>query len=302
VPILDGEGVSLNYTVAGEGAPVTLLHGFTLSGQSWREIVGKMPAGWSWLMPDLRGHGATRIAAGAPVTMDACMRDLEMLWNHLGIERSHLVGYSMGGRLALHVAVRLPERVRSLLTIGAHPGLEEEAARAGRREGDEGLAQRLDRFGLEPFINYWEAQPLFAGLERRGKPFAARVRAMRMSNRPEGLAASLRQMGAGAMEPLWGELDSIQVPATFVAGEEDTAFVSAARRMSQAVHGSRVEIVPRSGHAVHMQRPAVFARILVAHLERDSSLTSSRVAGRPEALLVEHPATGDGFEHELTDA
>src|SRR3981081_1793928 len=91
-----------------------------------------MPQGWMWIVPDLRGHGKTRTQPGAVCTMETCTRDLEMLWDHLGMTRPHLAGYSMGGRLALHVAARRPQRILSLLTIGAHAGLEEEA-RAGRR-------------------------------------------------------------------------------------------------------------------------------------------------------------------------
>ena len=262
---MDGADVSLSYHISGEGEPVTLLHGFTLSGRNWRELIAKVPGRRQWIMPDLRGHGKTRTAPGAPCTMDACAADLRMLWDHLGVERSHLAGYSMGGRLALHVAVRLPERVRSLLTISAHAGLDEQA-RAGRRQGDEALAERVERYGVEPFVNYWAAQPLFAGLERRGASYQAQLRAQRLANRPAGLAASLRGMGAGAMEPLWDELGGLAIPCTFVAGEDDAAYVTAARRLSADVPGSRLEIMPRAGHALHMQRPAATARILSAHL------------------------------------
>jgi 2-succinyl-6-hydroxy-2,4-cyclohexadiene-1-carboxylate synthase len=277
VTLLDGPDVSLAYTVEGEGEPVTLLHGFTLNGRSWRELIGKMPPGWMWVMPDLRGHGDTRIKPGAPCTMDACTSDLVMLWNHLGIERSHLVGYSMGGRLALHVAVRLPERVRSVLTIGAHAGLDEQA-RAGRRQGDEALAERVERYGVEPFVNYWSAQPLFAGLEARGAGFTARLRAQRLANRPEGMAASLRGMGAGVMEPLWTEMSGVTFPCTFVAGQDDVAYVSYARRLADAVPGSRLELVPNTGHAVHMERPAIAARILASHLRRGTGTEASASA------------------------
>src|SRR6267143_2979723 len=135
MPILEGADVRLNYFVEGDGPAATLLHGFTQSGRSWREVIATTPAGWRWIVPDLRGHGATRLQPGAPCTMDACTADLEMLWDHLGIARTHLVGYSMGGRLALNVAARRPERLISLLTIGAHAGLEGEG-RASRRQGD----------------------------------------------------------------------------------------------------------------------------------------------------------------------
>jgi len=267
MPVVDGADVSLSYHISGEGERVTLLHGLTLSGRNWRELIAKVPGRRQWIMPDLRGHGETRTAPGAPCTMDACAADLRMLWDHLGVERSHLAGYSMGGRLALHVAVRLPERVRSLLTISAHAGLDEQA-RAGRRQGDEALAERVERYGVEPFVNYWAAQPLFAGIERRGAAYLAQLRAQRLANRPEGLAASLRGMGAGAMEPLWDEIPGLTMPCTFAAGEDDAAYVASARRLATAVPGSRLEIVPRAGHAVHMQRPAPMARIVAAHLGR----------------------------------
>jgi len=283
MPILEGADVRLNYFVEGDGPAVTLLHGFTQSGRSWREVIATMPAGWRWIVPDLRGHGETRLQPGAPCTMDACTADLEMLWDHLGIDRTHLVGYSMGGRLALNVAARRPERLISLLTIGAHAGLEGEA-RESRRQGDEALAQRIEKDGLEAFINYWTALPLFAGLERRGPSFIAQVHAERMRNTTAGLAASLRGMGAGEMEPLWDQLGRVTLPSTFVAGQLDHGYVASARRLASIVPNSRVEIVLRAGHAVHQERPEAFGRVLAAHLaaaetraaaERDSSSTSA---------------------------
>jgi 2-succinyl-6-hydroxy-2,4-cyclohexadiene-1-carboxylate synthase len=263
--ILDGPDVRLNYFLSGEGTPVTLLHGFTQSGSSWLETISRMPTGWMWIVPDLRGHGETRTRPGAPCSMDACTADLEMLWDHLGVARTHLVGYSMGGRLALHVAARRPERILSLLTIGAHAGLEE-GAREGRRQGDEDLAGRIEKEGLEAFVQYWSSLPLFAGLERRGPAFVAQIRAARMTNHVAGLACSLRGMGAGAMEPVWDELGHVTFPCTFVAGQLDHGYVSSARRLGATVPHGRVEVVPRAGHTVHQERPEAFARLLEDHL------------------------------------
>src|SRR6202521_4601224 len=231
VVILEGADVRLNYEVIGEGTPVTLLHGFTQSARSWHEVISKMPQEWQWVLPDLRGHGDTSVRAGAPHTMDACAADLEMLWAHLGIARPDLVGYSMGGRLALHVAATQPRRILSLLTIGAHAGLEEDA-RDGRRRGDEALAQRIEDDGLEAFVNYWSSLPLFEGLERRGPAFVAQVRAERMDNRAVGLAESLRGMGAGAMRPVWDDLAHVTCQCTFVAGQLDHGYVASARRLA----------------------------------------------------------------------
>jgi 2-succinyl-6-hydroxy-2,4-cyclohexadiene-1-carboxylate synthase len=197
--------------------------------------------------------------------MEACTADLEMIWDELGVERTHLVGYSMGGRLALHVAARRPERVMSLLTIGAHAGLEEDA-REGRRRGDEALAERIERDGVDAFVDYWGALPLFAGLERRGPAYVAEVRAERLQNHAAGLACSLRGMGAGVMDPLWNELVKVSFPCTFVAGQLDHGYVASARRLATTVANGHSEIVLRAGHAVHQERPDAFARVLSNHL------------------------------------
>ena len=263
--ILDAGDARLSYFVAGDGVPVTLLHGFTQGGRGWSELISRMPEGWKWIAPDLRGHGETQVRNDAPCSMDACTRDLVALWDGLGVERTHLVGYSMGGRLALHIATRRPERLLSVLTIGAHAGLDEDA-REGRRRGDEALAERIEKQGMESFVDYWGSLPLFAGLERRGPSYVAQVRADRLQNHAAGLACSLRGMGAGAMEPLWDELPNVTVPCTFVAGQLDHGYVASARRLASTVPNGRFEIVLRAGHAVHQERPDAFARVLAAHL------------------------------------
>ena len=292
--ILEGDDVRVNYFVSGEGTPVTLLHGFTQNGRSWLEIISRMPEGWMWIVPDLRGHGDTRTMPDAPCTMDACTRDLEMLWDHLGVTRTHLAGYSMGGRLALHVAARRPERILSLLTIGAHAGLEEEA-RGGRRLGDEALAHRIENDGLEAFVSYWSRLPLFAGLERRGPAFVAQARAERMTNHVAGLACSLRGMGAGSMEPLWDDLAHATFPCTFVAGQLDHGYVNSARRLAATVPDGRVEVVPRAGHTVHQERPDAFARILADHL---AAATSGARTPEPSSDF----AAGDEWPSSSTSA
>ncbi|HET7420694.1 MAG TPA: 2-succinyl-6-hydroxy-2,4-cyclohexadiene-1-carboxylate synthase [Candidatus Dormibacteraeota bacterium] len=269
--ILERKDARLSYFVAGSGQPVTLLHGFTQSGRSWHEIIARMPDGWKWIVPDLRGHGETQVRSDASCTMDACTDDLVALWEELDLGRTHLVGYSMGGRLALHVAARRPERVASLLTVGAHAGLDDDA-REGRRRGDEALAERIEKDGVEAFVDHWQAMPLFEGLARRGDSYLAEVRAERLKNHVAGLACSLRGMGAGVMEPLWHDLGRVRAPCTFVAGQLDHGYVASARRLAAAVQHGRVEIVPRAGHAVHQERPDAFARVLANHLTAATAL------------------------------
>lgn len=265
MPALTLADVDLAYEDSGQGPAVTLLHGFTQSGRVWDELIGLMPTDWRWIRPDLRGHGDTAAAIGAQHSLEACAADVIRLWDQLEVDRSHLVGYSMGGRLALHVAVTAPDRLLSLVVISAQAGMEP-GRREGRREEDERLARRIESEGIEWFVREWGRLPLFAGLARRGPDFAAEVQRRRLRNRPDGLAASLRGMGAGAMEPLWDRLRAISCPALFIAGAEDEAYARHARRMVAAVRDSRLAIVPDAGHSVFLEQPEAVARLLADHL------------------------------------
>lgn len=258
--------VDLAYQAAGDGPPVTFLHGFSQRGESWSEVVGLLGGGFTTVLPDLRGHGLTLAAAGAPHTMAACASDLAGLWDRLGIGASHLVGYSMGGRLALHLAARLPGRLLSVVAVSAHAGLAEEE-RGPRRAADEELAGRIESEGVEAFAEHWAALPLFAGLARRGPEVLGRLDQARRANRAEGLAASLRGMGAGAMEPVWGRLGGFDRPALAVAGEADRRYRDYAERLVAAIPGARLEVVPDAGHAVHLEQPERFVRALRGFLE-----------------------------------
>jgi 2-succinyl-6-hydroxy-2,4-cyclohexadiene-1-carboxylate synthase len=258
--------VRLAYEVVGRGVPVTFLHGFSQGGAIWRETASLLPANrWSCLLLDLRGHGGTEAPPGSPVTLEACGADVLAAWDRLEIRRSHLVGYSMGGRLALHLASRRPERLLSLVVVGAHAGFEGRE-RAERRRQDEQLARRIETEGIEWFVDHWSSLPLFAGIARRGPQFQEALRAVRLRNRPEGLAASLRGMGAGATEPFWNRLIAISCPALFVAGEEDETYRRQAERLASSVASGRVAVVPGAGHAVHLEQPQAFARLLADHL------------------------------------
>lgn len=266
MPDLDIPDGTLHYEAVGDGPAVTLLHGFTQTSRSWRELVGLLPKDFRCLVPDLRGHGATKLRKGAPHTMQACTDDLLALWAAEGVGAGHLVGYSMGGRLALNVAAAHPARLRSLATIGAHAGMAEEL-RPGRRASDEQLAGKIEQRGVPEFVKYWATLPLFKGLDRRGPAFRAALDADRRRNTAAGLAASLRGMGAGAAEPVWAHLPQVTCPCLFIAGGDDHGYAHEARRLAAIVPNGRAEIVPRAGHAVQLERPEAVARLLAAHLK-----------------------------------
>ena len=246
----------------GGGPALTLLHGFMQTRRSWDEQRAQLGPGWRVVAPDLPGLGESLdVEPGMTAATDALLA----VWDTLGIDRAHLVGYSLGGRLALRVAVARPDRVASLLTIGAHAGLDPRD-RPERLRADLELARRVEREGIDWFAGYWASLPLFSGLARRGPEFVAELDRSRRSLDAAGVAASLRGMGAGAMEPIWDRLAGIGCPCTFVAGAEDRRFVTFAERLASAVPHGRVEVVPDAGHAAHLEQPVAFARILTAHL------------------------------------
>jgi 2-succinyl-6-hydroxy-2,4-cyclohexadiene-1-carboxylate synthase len=232
---------------------VVLLHGFTQTGASWRPVVDALEGRLDARAPDLRGHGAAR--AVRPIAFEACVRDAASLVDG----PFGLAGYSMGGRVALHVALAHPERVRRLVLIGATAGIEDDAERAVRRTADLALADAIDASTIEAFADRWAAQPLLAG-----QPAAVRaaVRADRLRNAPDGLAAALRGIGTGAMAPLWDRLGELAMPVALVAGERDAKFRAIAERMAERIRDAELPVISGAGHAAHLEAPERVAALL----------------------------------------
>ncbi|MBB4663704.1 2-succinyl-6-hydroxy-2,4-cyclohexadiene-1-carboxylate synthase [Conexibacter arvalis] len=240
---------------------IVLLHGFTQSGRSWAETVAALGERYRALAPDLRGHGAA--AALRPVTFGTIGADVLGLASAERAERFTLAGYSMGGRIALDLALRdggaAQARIERLVLIGASPGIAGDGERAARRVADEALAQELERDGIEAFARRWAAQPLFAD---QPPAVAARAHAERLRASPAGLAASLRGVGTGAMEPLWERLGELTVPVALIVGERDAKFRAIAERMAVDIPDVTVHVVPGAGHAVQLERPEAVAALL----------------------------------------
>lgn len=255
----------LGYRDSGAGPALTLLHGFTQDGRVWEEFAAALGAGRRLVRPDLRGHGASRFPAGADHGAAACGADLMALWDHLGIERSDLLGYSMGGRLALQLALERPQRLRSLVLVSAQAGLEADAAGA-RRRSDARLAARIQERGLPDFLDSWMAQPLLAGIRRRGAERVEAERRARLEGDPAGLAASLRDLGAGTMPSLWARLPGLRLPTLVVVGAEDQRYLELGRRLVSLLPQSRLARVEDAGHGVPLEQPERLAELVRAFL------------------------------------
>jgi 2-succinyl-6-hydroxy-2,4-cyclohexadiene-1-carboxylate synthase len=232
---------------------VVLLHGFTQTRQSWRRTIAALGGRYRALAPDLPGHGLA--AERRPASFAACAAYVRAL----GGDKFTLVGYSMGGRIALYTALLLPDLVERLVLVGASPGIADAAEREARRRADEALADRICAIGMEAFAREWGAQELFAGQPER---VAAAAHADRLRNTPAGLAAALRGLGTGVMPPLWDRLGALAMPVTLVVGERDAKFRAVAGRMAPLISGGRVVIVPDTGHAPQLEAPEAVAAVL----------------------------------------
>jgi len=223
---------------------LVLLHGFTQTGASWDGVVRELAGRYRALAPDL-GPGPweaelDRLEALAPAAFALC-------------------GYSMGGRLALALALRIPERVRRLVLVSASPGLAGAGERAARRAADEALADRIEAIGVEAFAREWAAQPLFAG---QPAEVAAAAREDRLRRSADDLAAQLRGLGTGAMSSLWERLGELRMPTVLVVGEQDPKFLAIAGQMEARLARAERVVVPGAGHAVQLEAPAAVAAAL----------------------------------------
>jgi 2-succinyl-6-hydroxy-2,4-cyclohexadiene-1-carboxylate synthase len=235
--------------------PVVLLHGFTQTRQSWRRTVAALGGRYRALTPDLPGHG--QAAARRPASFAACAAYVRALAGG----PCTLVGYSMGGRIALYTALAIPGLVERLVLIGASAGIADAAEREERRRADAALADRIEAIGVEAFAQEWGSQPLFAGQAER---VSAAAHADRLRNTPAGLAAALRGLGTGVMEPLWGRLGELAMPVTLVVGERDAKFRGIAEQMAPAIAAGRIELVAGTGHAAQLERPEAVAAAVAA--------------------------------------
>ena len=255
------DGVGIVADVGGEGEPVLVLHGFTGSAVAMASLTSRLEQ-LRLIVPDLVGHGRSDVPSSpGAYTMAAVTNQMAGLLDALGHDAVNVVGYSMGGRVALNMGCTAPERVRSLVLIGATPGIADDEARAERCREDEDRARRAEA-NLQSFIDRWMANPLFAGQARLGPDYLAASRAQRLKSSPLGLANSLRGGGTGSMPPLHDRLDQCAGPACLVVGEHDAKFRAIAEEMAGAMPHAEVSVIAHSGHATHIEQPGPTAEVV----------------------------------------
>lgn len=235
------------------------LHGFTGTPASFDAIVRALPRHARALRPAISGHGTnTTIATGFK-------EEIARLARFVASEDAaslHVVGYSLGARLALGFALEHPDAVRRLTLIGPCAGLADPQARHARAVADDALASVLRCEGLTPFIERWQSQPLFATQAHLPPDVRANKFVERTSHDPDALAAALAALSKGRMPSYWDRLGEVKVPTDLVVGALDTKFLEEAQAMAERLPRARMFVVPEAGHDVVLERPAALTAIL----------------------------------------
>jgi 2-succinyl-6-hydroxy-2,4-cyclohexadiene-1-carboxylate synthase len=234
----------------GSGPPLVLVHGFTQTRRCWGPEVAALAEDHEVVLVDAPGHGRSADVLAGLRTGGRLIADQGGVATYLG--------YSLGARLCLHIALTNPELVRGLVLLGATAGIEDPAEREQRREQDLATAARIERDGLETFLDAWLAQPLFASL-----PADRSFRAERLENTVAGLQSSLEQAGTGAQDPSWHKLHRLEMPVLVLAGAEDTKFSALAERLVAEIgSNATIGLVEGAGHAAHLEQPDRFLAIV----------------------------------------
>ena len=258
-------GQHYNLEVRGIGEPLLLLHGFSGAASTWASIVEELADDFQLVAIDLLGHGASDLPPELPhYRMESVAADIIDLLAHLGLQQPNLLGYSMGGRLALFLALHYQEQITSLILESASPGLADKRAQAQRRQNDNELADKIEARGVTWFVDYWERLPLWAS---QSDEQIRRQRSQRLANNPLGLANCLRAMGTGAQPNLWSALPGLAMPTCLIVGERDDKFRQINQAMRAAMPNASLSIIPAAGHNTHLENPAAFCRELRSFID-----------------------------------
>ena len=244
---------------------ITVLHGFTGHPDDFEALQECMP-NFSLHGPVLFGHDSIRPSLSVTQAWDGTADEVGQGL----LPGSVLLGYSMGGRVALQVAVRYPARIAALILVGATPGIADPVQRASRRASDEALASRIETIPLGQFLSEWSQKPVIASQHNIPAPHRSRMQARKRRLLPAGLAASLRGIGTGSMPSLWDCLPS--VPTLLLTGEQDRKFTAIAARMATQMRHADHHVVAGVGHCAHLEGASAVAAAVERFLSGVSSL------------------------------
>ncbi|HEY2422297.1 MAG TPA: 2-succinyl-6-hydroxy-2,4-cyclohexadiene-1-carboxylate synthase [Neobacillus sp.] len=256
-------GIRYNVETYGNGFPLLLLHGFTGDSSTWKPFCRLWGKQSRLIIPDIIGHGKTE----SPAEMDcyqieSVADDLKCILEEMGVKQVDLLGYSMGGRLALTFALLFPSMVRKLILESTSPGLATKNERELRCMKDHELADFIKEQGIERFVDYWENIPLFSSMERLPATIKTTIRNQRLTNSQMGLVNSLLGMGTGSQPSWWEKLGELTCEVLLLTGEMDKKFCRIAEKMHKELKNGTWVIVKNSGHTIHVEENKKFGTIV----------------------------------------
>ncbi|MDB9314871.1 2-succinyl-6-hydroxy-2,4-cyclohexadiene-1-carboxylate synthase [Spirulina sp. CS-785/01] len=235
-----------------------LLHGFMGSGEDFRDVIALLQPEFNCLTYDLLGHGENlELSRNEAYTMPQTAQSIIDWLDTQNITQSYLVGYSMGGRIALYLALQFPQYFPKIILESASPGLETATEREQRRNRDEQLAQQLETLPFSEFLTRWYNNPLFASLKPH--PQFPTMYQRRLNNSPPHLATSLRYCGTGVQPSLWEKLPQLSSPLLLLVGDKDQKFLRINQKISQTCPTSQLQVIENCGHNIHLETPHRFS-------------------------------------------
>lgn len=266
---IKANGVTYHVEVIGQGHSVLLLHGFTGTCENWLPLHEEWSSHFKLISIDIIGHGKTDVPKDSNrYKMEEVVKDLHFILQALAVEKVSIVGYSMGGRLAISFAVTYPNMVTSIVLESSSPGLQTVAEKKARVLNDQKLATKILKDGMQSFVDYWESIPLFESQRLLPSEVQQGIRKQRLNNNPVGLANSLLGMGTGEQPSWWGDLQTLQFPILLLCGEEDQKFCNIAKDMEKLLPNSSKIVVKKCGHAIHVEQSRFFGKIVREYLEQ----------------------------------
>lgn len=266
--------IKYHVKIIGFGEPLLLLHGFTGNADTWKFLSPLLCSHYQLIMVDIIGHGKTDTDADLErYRIEEMANDLKCIFDRLSISSAHVLGYSMGGRLALTFANLYPQCVCSLILESTSPGLATEEERSERRKSDQILAERILEDGIESFVERWENIALFESQKRIPLEQRINIRNQRLMNSTRGLANSLLGMGTGSQPSWWEELKKLTMPVLLITGDLDKKYCEIAERMKNRLNNCEWIIINDVGHAIHVEDGDKFGKIvsefLIKHREEE---------------------------------
>ncbi|MBD2018142.1 2-succinyl-6-hydroxy-2,4-cyclohexadiene-1-carboxylate synthase [Microcoleus sp. FACHB-53] len=236
---------------------ILFLHGFMGDSNEFNQVISLLSDQFCYLSVDLPGHGRTRVMGGEECyTMSNTAHALINLLDQLNVQNCFLVGYSMGGRLALYLTLHFSQRFSRIVLESTSPGLKTQGDRLERIQRDFELANKLEKSNFSRFLANWYSQPLFASLKNH--PDFDSLKQTRLQNNQFELAKSLRNLGTGCQPSLWEKLQNNKNYLLLLVGEYDTKFITINSEMIRLCPFAQLEIVSNCGHNIHFEDPKTF--------------------------------------------